>query len=228
MYIGNINDLCHILQNLHPKIKFSMEYSLKELPFLDVLIKNEKGEKTTDIYHKPTDTQQYLHFNSHHSKNCLKSIPYSLACRICTIITNKKLRKFHLKELYINLHQRGYPKILLNKGIQIAEKIPLKELRSHGKHINEKLLTYIITYNKNNTELFGEITKNLEELKHNDKIKEILDTTKIIKSHQQPKNLEIKKPKKNRTSSKFGEQHINWVNKCKNKKCGVCNIIIEG
>ena len=40
--------------------------------------------------------------------------------------------------------------------------------------------------NKNNPELFREITKNLKELRHNDKIKEILDTTKIIK---QPKNL---------------------------------------
>ena len=31
--------------------------------------------------------------------------------------------------------------------------------------------------------------KNLEELKNNDKIKEILDTTKIIKSQRQPQNL---------------------------------------
>ena len=100
-----------------------MEYSFKELLFLDILIKNENGEIITDINHKPTDTQQYLHFNSHHPKNCLKSIPYTLAWRICTIMTNKKLRKFHLKELYINLHQRGYPKTLINKGIKIAEKI---------------------------------------------------------------------------------------------------------
>ena len=57
------------------------------------------------------------------------------------------------------------------------------------KHNNEKLLTYVSTSNKNNPELFREITENFEEFKHNDKIKEILDTTKIIKSHRQPKNL---------------------------------------
>ena len=118
-------------------MKFTMEYSLKELPFLDLLIKNENGEIITDIYHKPTDTQKYLHFNSHYPQNCLKSIPYTLAQRIFTIITNKKLRKFCLKELYINLHQGGYPKSLINKGIEIAEKIPLKELRSH-KNITTK------------------------------------------------------------------------------------------
>ena len=132
-YSENINDLHNIFQNLHPKIKFTMEYSCKELPFLDIPIKNENGEIITNIYHKPTDTQQYLHFNNHHPKNYLKSIPYTVAWRICTIITSKKLRKFHLKELYINLYQRGYPKTLINKGIEIAEKIPLKELRPHKK-----------------------------------------------------------------------------------------------
>ena len=62
IYGGNINDLHNILQNLNPKIKFTMEYSCKELPFLDILVKNENGENITDIYHRPTNTQQYLYF----------------------------------------------------------------------------------------------------------------------------------------------------------------------
>ena len=57
-----------------------MEHSSKELPFLDILIKNENGQIITDIYLKPTDTQQYLHFKSHHTKSCIKSIPYTLTC----------------------------------------------------------------------------------------------------------------------------------------------------
>ena len=66
---GDINELHDLLQNLHHQIKFTMEHSLKELPFLDILIKNVNGKIITDIYHKPTDTQQYLHFRSHHPKN---------------------------------------------------------------------------------------------------------------------------------------------------------------
>ena len=46
----------------------------------------------------------------------------------------------------------------------------------------------VSTYNKNNPELFTEIMKNLEEIKK-DKIKDILDKTKIIKIQRQPKNL---------------------------------------
>ena len=40
-----------------------------------------------------------------------------------------------------------------------------------------------------NPELFTDIIKKNLELKNNDKIKEILDTTKIIKNQRQPKNL---------------------------------------
>ena len=36
---GDINKLHNQLQNLHPKIKLTMEHSLKELLFLDILIK---------------------------------------------------------------------------------------------------------------------------------------------------------------------------------------------
>ena len=56
-----------------------MEHSFKELPFLDILFENENGQIIIDIYHKPKDNQQYLHFNSHHPQNCIKSILYTLA-----------------------------------------------------------------------------------------------------------------------------------------------------
>ena len=58
--------------------------------------KNVKVQIITDINPKPTDTQQYLHFKSHHPKNCINSIPYTLARRIHTIITDKNLKKTHL------------------------------------------------------------------------------------------------------------------------------------
>ena len=75
--LGDINELRNPRQNLHPKMKFTMEHSLKELKFLDILIKKVNGQMITDIYNEPIDTQQYLHFRSHYPQNCLKSIPYT-------------------------------------------------------------------------------------------------------------------------------------------------------
>ena len=71
-------------------------------------------------------------------------------------------------------------------------------------------------------ELFTEIMKSLEELKNKDKIKEILDTSKIIKSQGQPKNL-----KKILSSSTFGENTTPGVTKCNKKRYKICDINIE-
>ena len=51
---GNINKLLNLFQNLHPKIKWTMEHSFKEFPFLDIPSKNKNGQIITDIYHRPT------------------------------------------------------------------------------------------------------------------------------------------------------------------------------
>ena len=119
----------------------------------------------------------------------MKSIAYTPARRIDTIITDKSLKKTRLKELHTNLHQRGYPRTLINKGLELAEKIHLRVLRNTKKHNNGNPRAYVATYNKNNPELFREIMKNLEEIENKDKIKEILNTTKMIKSQRKPKNL---------------------------------------
>ena len=55
-----------------------------------------------------------------------------------------------------------------------------------------------------------------------DNIKEILDTTKIIKSQKQPKTL------KRIFTCIYGENTTQGVTKCYNKRCKICDIIIEG
>ena len=79
-----------------------------------------------------------------------------------------------------------------------------------------------VCYNKNNPQPFTEIMKNLKELKNKDKIKEILDI-KIIKSQRQPKYL-----RRILTSSTFGKNTTQGVTKCNNKRCKICDMIIEG
>ena len=49
-------------------------------------------------------------------------------------------------------------------------------------------MAYVSTYDKNNSELFTEIIKNLEQLKNNDRIKNILDPPKLLKARD---NLEM-------------------------------------
>lgn len=79
---------------------FTQEDMFNELTFLDMLIRSRNNHIITYIYYKPTDTNQYLHFKCHHPKSCLKSIPSSLACSICTIVADKHLWKTRLGGLH--------------------------------------------------------------------------------------------------------------------------------
>jgi len=106
-----------------------MEMKVKELPLLDLMIKKDGNKIITDIYCKPTDTQHFLHFKSHHPKSCIQSIPYTLARRMCTIIKPSELRTTRLKELRSSLIHRGYPITLISKGFEMTEAIPISILR---------------------------------------------------------------------------------------------------
>ena len=109
----DLDKLHFILHSLHPDIKFTKEYSNKEQAFLDVLVKNEKGHIETDIYHKETDSKQYLLFSSCHPCHTKTSIPFCLARTIKTIVSDditltkrfEELEKF-LKETKIST--QGY------------------------------------------------------------------------------------------------------------------------
>ena len=57
----------------HPSIHFTHSYSQTEINFLDVTVKIEDGKLATSLYRKPTDRQQYLHYQSDHPHHCKKT-----------------------------------------------------------------------------------------------------------------------------------------------------------
>ena len=223
---GNVNDFYDILQNLHVNITFSMEKDPYKITFLDIMLIKEGNKLITDIYRKPTDTQQYLHFKSHHPKSCINSIPYTLARRICTIIVPSTLRKTRLDELRHALKDRGYPLTLINKGIDLAESIPISVLRQTKEKDYNQPLAFVTTFNKCNPEIFNEAYKGLNNLRLDEKLNQILNETKIIKSKRQPKNLKHLLTRAHFTSNEKSNEGC--VIKCNNKRCKVCDIIIEG
>ena len=78
------------INNLHQNDKFTMEEeSNAELAFLDTLLKRNNGEISVLVYRKPTHTDQYLHYSSHHQTSCKERVVSSLFNRAYSIITNK-------------------------------------------------------------------------------------------------------------------------------------------
>ena len=59
------------LNSIHNSIQFTSEDPSEDgsIPFLDMLVfPDEEGWLKTTVYRKPTHTNQYLHWDSHHAK----------------------------------------------------------------------------------------------------------------------------------------------------------------
>ena len=89
-----LDDFLEHANSIHPSIKFTHEVSKIKISFLDTTTTVKEGNKTTDVYSKPTDKHQYLSPSSCHPKHCFKSIPFRQASRIkricSTVETNKQ------------------------------------------------------------------------------------------------------------------------------------------
>lgn len=81
----------------------------------------------TDVYYKPTDTHQYLHFNSCHPRHTKRAIPYNLSKRICTIVNDESVKIQRLQELKKYLKKQSYPDKIIDDAIEKNHEIRQKE-----------------------------------------------------------------------------------------------------
>ena len=93
---GHLKTFHSILNHLNPNLSFAMENSEEKLPFLDILLLKDNSRTLTDIYSKETGSKQYLYFHSCHPKHTKTSIPYNLAIRVCTIVSDKNTHQRRL------------------------------------------------------------------------------------------------------------------------------------
>ena len=90
------------LNNFHPSIKFTCEYS---------------REKVIDLYVKQTDGHQYLDPSSCHPYHCTKLIPCSQALRINRICLENIFFDLRCNELEEWLLKRNYNPAVVRKPI---------------------------------------------------------------------------------------------------------------
>ena len=225
--IGDINDFHAILNDLCKDLNFTLETNEKNISFLDVMVIKQGSRVVTDIYSKPTDTKQYLHFKSCHARHTKNNIPFSLARRICTIVKDTKLRDRRLQEMTTNLRKRGYPAKLIQYGINKAKAIDIKTLRTpKAKDNNDhNIVTFINTNNPNNIDFYSQVVHRNKHFLHKDpKLRDMLQQNKIINAKRQPPNL-----KRMLTRAKFTKGNQNFkISKCRKSKCLLCDHIIEG
>ena len=105
------------LNEKHPTIKFTAEWSKTSINFLDVTVSLVGRNITTDLYVKPTDSHQYLHSSSCHPYHCKKGIPYSQALRLNRICSDPNSFDIRCNDLEKWLIERGYSEREVRKQI---------------------------------------------------------------------------------------------------------------
>ena len=106
------------LNGCHKSIKFMAEISEVNVPFLDLNVHIEEGKLWTDLYCKPSDSHNYLHYESTHPEYNKKSLPYSQYLRLKRICNKEDDFLKHSQMITFHFVRRGYPKPLLLKAFE--------------------------------------------------------------------------------------------------------------
>ena len=106
------------LNSCHPTIKFTSEQSTDHVNFLDTTVHlTPEGTLYTDLYCKPTDSHNYLRYDSAHPQHCKTSLPNSQFLRLRRICS--RLEDFDRNASMLASHfiRRGYPMALVEEAL---------------------------------------------------------------------------------------------------------------
>ena len=119
------------LNSVGDHIQFTSEDSRPDgsMPFLDILIiPNQGGSLSTTVYRKPTHTDLYLQWNSHHTVSAKYSVVGTLHHRAEIICSSPQLLQQEEQYLQKALQRCKYPAWALNK-VKIKSKCSANKKR---------------------------------------------------------------------------------------------------
>ena len=118
------------------------EGSNGELAFFDTLLKRNNGEISILVYKKPTHSDQYLHYSSHHQTSSKESVVSSLFNRAYSVVTNKDdLHKKKNTRIRQVLKENGYQESIIGKifkGITNNHSLPQSQQLTQATDIQEE------------------------------------------------------------------------------------------
>ena len=124
-----------------------------------MVIKIKEGRIITDLYCKPTDGHQYLHYDSCHADHIKRSIIFSQTLRLKRICSEKNDLNVHVEDLKTWFRKRGYPDYLIKEQVEKALRLTPSD-ENNSKEVNGVPL--VVTYNPGFKNLFQVIRKNLQ------------------------------------------------------------------
>ena len=141
-------------------LKFTATISDTQVDFLDTTVKvDENGKLYTTLYSKPTDTHDYLLYNSAHPKHCKNATPFSQLLRVRKICKKDMDFLENSEKILGHFYRRGYPldvlKSALNAVKGLDRDILLIEKPKNNTPPTEQSFFLTTTYNPASPNLKG-------------------------------------------------------------------------
>ena len=184
------------------------------------------GRYKLTFFNKPTDSKQYLLHTSCHPKHTRNSIPYNLARRLKTIVSDEITLHKRLEELEEFVIKRKYPLSLIEDAFQKTKSLDRsKLLNTKDTTEGTNIISYVTTLNPQNPEIYTDIIQLKSILHRNEELLQCSRNKTFLKSKRQPPNL-----KRLLTKAKFTMKQTEEcsVKKCNEPRCGLCKYIREG
>ena len=98
------------LNSIDKNISFTIETECNgKISFLDTLVSRKNGVIAVDVYRKPTHTDKYLDFNSHHDNLHKANTASTLLHRALNLSNSSEGIKRELNHVHAALESNGYP-----------------------------------------------------------------------------------------------------------------------
>ena len=136
----NKQDLLQHTNSVDPAIKFTVEDNKEDgsIPFLDTIVKpEENGGLSITVYRKPTHTDQYPQWDSHHNLSAKFIVINTLSHRAKIVCSNPELLKQEKEDPRKALTQCKYPKWALDKVEKKLNRSPSEAIDGvNNQHTN--------------------------------------------------------------------------------------------
>ena len=165
---------------MRTSINSTYEKSKEKINFLDLVIKINEGRIITDLYCKPKDGHQYLHYDSCYADHITRLIIFSQTLRL----KNNDLN-VHVEDLKTWFHKRRYPDNLIKEQVEKAFGLT----SSDGKNTKKMNgVSLVVTYNPASKNLSQVIRKNLQLLYADKQVKKVFSPAPFV-SFRSTRNL---------------------------------------
>ena len=205
---------------VHPNIKFEATRSESSVSFLDVEVKLKNGKIETDLFNKPTDSHNYLDWNSCHSKSTKSGIPYSQALRLRRICSNDKDFHFRLHQLEGYLRMKKFPPKIIRDAFHKVREISRKDALNYKKREANNRVTFPIHYHPNVKTLVPTLHEKYDKILLQDPVNKKIFPDPPMVAFRRPQNL---RDLLTRASVSLPEEVEPGLRNCGKNKCSLHN-----